>query len=114
MLALWDDDEDGDPVECMVGVEYELTTFVERLGDSGAEALIPAMEEVFDAVLGESDEVRQANLASIHTRARTETHARARTHECAHAHAHADMRLGLHLGQENAGLSEQVRFGGAS
>ena len=105
MLALWDDDEDGDPVECMVGVEYELTTFVERLGDSGAEALIPAMEEVFDAVLGESDEVRQAHLASIHTCART---------ECAHAHAHADMRLGLHLGQENAGLSEQVRPGGAS
>ena len=88
MLARWDDDEDGDPVECMVGVEYELTTFVERLGDSGAEALIPAMEEVFDAVLGESDEVRQANLASIHTRARTETHARAHAHMSVHMHMH--------------------------
>ena len=88
MLALWDDDEDGDPVECMVGVEYELTTFVERLGDSGAEALIPAMEEVFDAVLGESDEVRQANLASIHTRVRTQRCTRARAHMSVHMHMH--------------------------
>ena len=92
MLAKWDDDEDGDAVECMVGVEYELTTFVERLGDSGAEALMPAMEEVFDAVLGESDEVRQANLTRTHnpTRASTRrrTRARAHTHMSVHMHMH--------------------------
>ena len=56
LLSKWDDGEDGDPVECMVGVEYELQTFIDRLEDSGAEGLVPALEEVFDAVLNESDE----------------------------------------------------------
>mmetsp|Transcript_53110 Transcript_53110/g.121980 ORF Transcript_53110/g.121980 Transcript_53110/m.121980 type:complete len:136 (-) Transcript_53110:170-577(-) len=51
-LEMWDEDEDGDPDNCTTMTAFEF--LADRVDEH--HELLPALEEVFDAVLGECDE----------------------------------------------------------
>ena len=56
LLNQWDDDEDGDSTSCMSGLELEF--LAERIGECGEEqcdALLPELNELFDAVLADCE-----------------------------------------------------------
>merc|ERR1712083_461105 len=56
-LGLWEDDEDGDADECTTTMAFEfLADRVQDEHKAPYDELLPALDEVFDAVLGECDE----------------------------------------------------------
>lgn len=56
-IQQWDDDEDGDSSTCMTGMELEfLAERIVECGEEECSAMLPELENVFDAVLADCDE----------------------------------------------------------